>query len=62
MSATGELIRLMNYVDDITSTLRRISASVPTIEPEERKKLAEYLRGTSPSFASVLDLLEKETK
>jgi hypothetical protein len=62
MSATGELIRLMNYVDDITSTLRRISASIPTIEPEERKKLAEYLRGTSSGFSAVLEKLEKETK
>ena len=27
MAATGELIRLINYVDDIVTTLRRISAS-----------------------------------
>jgi len=29
MPATGELIRLMNYIDDIATTLRRISASIP---------------------------------
>src|SRR5207237_1399802 len=40
MAATGELIRLTNYVDDITNTLRRISASIPTMDPEERKRLA----------------------
>ena len=31
MPATGELIRLMNYIDDIATTLRRISASVPAM-------------------------------
>jgi len=36
MGTTGELIRLMNYVEDITTTLRRISAFVPTLEVEER--------------------------
>jgi len=38
MATTGELIRLMNYVEDITTTLRRITAFVPTLEPEERKR------------------------
>jgi len=28
MAATGELIRLINYVDDINTTLRRIHASL----------------------------------
>src|SRR5206468_9738075 len=37
MAATGELIRLINYVDDIVTTLRRISASIPFMEAEERK-------------------------
>ena len=27
--ATGELIRAMNYVDDITTTLRRICIYIP---------------------------------
>ena len=27
MSATGELIRMMNFVDDIAATLRRINSS-----------------------------------
>jgi len=31
MSATGELIRLMNYIDYIATTLRRISASIPAM-------------------------------
>ena len=44
MPATGELIRLMNYVDDIAATLRRISASIPPMTQEERARLAEYMR------------------
>lgn len=62
MLATGELIRLMNYVDDITSTLRRISASIPTVTEEERARLAEYIRKSDPSFDSVLLQLEKGGK
>jgi len=59
MAATGELIRLMNYVDDITTTLRRISASIPMMDADECKRLAEHLRGTSSSFSDVLEKLEK---
>jgi hypothetical protein len=29
MPASGELIRAMNYVEDITTTLRRICISIP---------------------------------
>ena len=42
--ATGELIRAMNYVDDITTTLRRMCLYIPSMNAEERKRLAEYLR------------------
>jgi len=59
MSATGELIRLINYVDDITATLRRISASIPVMDAEERKRLAESLRGAGSSLNGVLAQLEK---
>ncbi len=40
MPATGELIRLMNYIDDIATTLRRISASIPAMTKEESARLA----------------------
>lgn len=59
MAATGELIRLINYVDDIVTTLRRISAAVPVLEEEERKRLSEQLRGTSTHFSALLEKLEK---
>jgi hypothetical protein len=62
MPATGELIRLMNYVDDIASTLRRISASLPTMTEEERARLADYIHKSDPSLESVLQLLEKASK
>ena len=59
MSATGELIRLINYIDDVNSTLRRISASVPGLEPEERKRLAENLRTAANNVSTVLAQVEK---
>ena len=36
MPVTGELIRMMNYVDDIAATLRRIQAGVPGMTEDER--------------------------
>jgi hypothetical protein len=59
MAATGELIRLMNYVEDITTTLRRINAFVPTLDADERKRLAEVLRSANVNFIGVLTALEK---
>jgi hypothetical protein len=62
MSTTGELIRLMNYVDDIATTLRRISATLPTMTDEERKRLAEYMRKSDPLYETVLSQLDKGAK
>jgi hypothetical protein len=59
MPATGELIRMMNYVDDIAATLRRIQAGIPAITPEERKRLADYMRNADPNFIKTLESLEK---
>jgi hypothetical protein len=59
MAATGELIRLINYVDDIITTLRRISASIPVMDADERKKLAEHMRNAASSLNAVLGQLEK---
>ena len=60
MVATGDLIRSLNYVDDISATLRRIISSVASMTPEERKKLAEALRGAVGGMNDVLKGLEKE--
>jgi hypothetical protein len=62
MPATGELIRMMNYVDDITATLRRVIANVPYMTDEEKKRLAEYMRKADPNFDGLMQRLEKESK
>jgi hypothetical protein len=59
MAATGELIRLINYVDDINTTLRRISASVPAMDGDERKRLAETLRTAASNLNGVIAGLDK---
>jgi len=58
MVATGELIRLMNYVDDISATLRRIEAGMTGMEGEERKRLAEYMKKSEPNWTNILQRLE----
>jgi uncharacterized protein Yka (UPF0111/DUF47 family) len=62
MPATGELIRLMNYIDDIATTLRRISASIPMMTKEESARLGEYIRKSEPSYESVVQHLEQAGK
>ena len=60
--ATGELIRAMNYVDDINATLRRILIYIPSMSADERKRLAEAMRGASTAFNTALADLEKADK
>lgn len=59
MVVTGELIRMMNYVDDIAATLRRIQAGLPGMTEEERKRLADYMRKADPNYMKIMDGLEK---
>ncbi len=59
MQATGELIRMMNYVDDIAATVRRIHVGISGMTPEERKRLADYMRSSEPSFVKTLEMLDK---
>ena len=59
MAATGELIRLINYVDDITTTLRRIHASLYGMDADERKKLAEALRNAGAKLRELLEQVEQ---
>jgi hypothetical protein len=58
MSATGELIRMMNYVDDISATLRRVVTGISTMSDDERKRLAEYMKKADPNWSAVLQHLE----
>jgi hypothetical protein len=59
MPATGEIIRMMNYVDDIAATLRRITANLTFVTDEEKKRLADYMRKSEPNFIKVLETIEK---
>jgi hypothetical protein len=55
---SGEAIRLMNYVDDVSTTLRRVLALAPTLTDDERKRLSEYLKNSSPNADTVLEALK----
>lgn len=57
MPLSGEAIRMMNYVDDVSTTLRRILSLVPTLTPEERHRVSEYLQHANPGVESVLKAL-----
>lgn len=54
MPLSGEAIRTMNYVDDISVTLRRILAVLPSLTEEERQRVADHIRHADPSYDSVL--------
>lgn len=58
MPLSGEAIRAMNYVDDISVTLRRILATLPQLTPEERDRVAAHVRESDPSYSAVLQALE----
>lgn len=59
MLASGELIRSLNYVEDITTTLRRICISIPAMSTEERKRLADSLRVAGTALNEAIGDLEK---
>jgi hypothetical protein len=51
---SGEAIRTMNYVDDISVTLRRILSVLPLLTPEEGARVAEHIRHADPSYDAVV--------
>jgi hypothetical protein len=59
MAVSGELIRMMNYIDDIAATLRRVNGSLYLLSDEEKKLLAEYMRKSDPSVVTVVQQLEQ---
>ena len=59
MPVTGELIRMMNYVDDIAATLRRIQAGITSMTDDEKKRLADYMRKADPNYFKMVESLEK---
>ena len=56
---SGELIRMMNYVDDISATLRRVTANLGFMNEEEKKRLADYMRKSEPNYMKLIESLEK---
>lgn len=60
MPLSGEAIRMMNYVDDVSTTLRRILALIPTLTPEERLRVSEYMGKAAPNVETVVAALEKQ--
>jgi hypothetical protein len=60
MASSGELIRMMTYVDDISTTLRRIVVAATFVSPDEKKRLAEYMRNINPNYVKVLEALERD--
>ncbi len=58
MPLSGEAIRTMNYVDDIATTLRRIMTVLPSLTPEERKRVSAYIKASEPSYEQVHAAIE----
>ena len=58
MPLSGEAIRLMNYIDDVPVTLRRILAFAPTLSEDERARVADHLVRSKPSADEVLQALK----
>jgi len=57
MPLSGEAIRLMNYIDDVAVTLRRVLAFIPTLSVEERARVHEHLQHSKPSVEDVAKAL-----
>ena len=58
MPLSGEAIRLMNYIDDVSVTLRRILALLPTLTAEERARVSAHLSQSSPNADDVAKALD----
>jgi len=50
---------MMNYIDDIAATLRRVNASLYLLADEEKQRLAEYMRKSDPNFLHLVERLER---
>lgn len=57
MPLSGEAIRVMNLVDDVATTMRRMLALVPALDSEERSRVSEYLKHSQPNTDAVLEAL-----
>jgi hypothetical protein len=53
MPLSGEAIRVMNLVDDVATTMRRMLVLLPALDADERKRVSEYLRDSQPNAETV---------
>ncbi|MDE3200635.1 MAG: hypothetical protein KGN79_06900 [Acidobacteriota bacterium] len=60
MPLSGEAIRLMNLIDDVAVTLRRVLAAVPSLSPEERARVADHLVHSRPNAEDLLQQLDQK--
>lgn len=51
---SGEVIRMMNYIDDISATLRRVVANYSFLTQEEKQRLADYMDKVEPNYPKVV--------
>ena len=59
---SGEVIRMMNYVDDISATLRRVVANYSFLTPDEKQRIADYMEKVEPNYTKVVqDLRSNKT-
>ena len=58
MPLSGEAIRTMNYVDDISVTLRRILTVLPSLTEEERQRVSDHIKAADPSYDSVVQAVQ----
>ena len=58
MPLSGEAIRTMNYVDDISVTLRRILSVLPSLTEEDRQRVSEHFEAAEPSYESVITAVQ----
>jgi len=59
MPLSGEAIRLMNYIDDVAVTLRRVLAFIPTLTAEERARVHEHLKHSRPNAEDIVKALSE---
>ncbi len=57
MPLSGEAIRTMNYVDDISVTLRRILTTLPSLTADERRRVSEHIQAADPSYEAVVSAM-----
>ncbi len=57
MPLSGEAIRLMNLIDDVAVTLRRVLAAAPVLTAEERTRVADHLQHSRPNAEDVVEAL-----